>query len=163
MSVAHQESRKTYGTPRIQATLKACDVTISRRRIARLMRLQGLRARVRRRFKATTDSRHTHPVAENILGRGFTVNKPNGAWAGDITPISTHEGWLYLAVVIDLYSRRVVGWAMSERMTQDLAHTAILMAIPDRRSASLRENPHRERCIIPIGAVPIVRTSHARF
>ena len=133
IGVAHQESRQTYGTLRIQATLKACDLTVSRRRISRLMRWQGLHARVRRRFKATTESRHTHPVAENILDRGFTVNKPNVAWAGDITSIGTNEGWLYLAVVIDLYSRRVVGWAMSERMTQDLAHTALLMAIYDRK------------------------------
>ncbi|MHB8254962.1 MAG: IS3 family transposase [Acidiferrobacter sp.] len=79
ISVAHHESRKTYGTPRIQATLKACDVTVSRRRIARLMRLQGLRARVRRRFKATTDSCHTHPVAENILQWNCQKNSADGS------------------------------------------------------------------------------------
>ena len=133
ISVAHHESRQTYGTPRIQATLKACDVTVSRRRIGRLMRWQGLHARVRRRFKATTHSQHHHPVAENILDRQFTVNEPNITWAGDITAVATAAGWLYLAVVIDLYSRRVVGWAMQERMTQDLAHTALLMAIHDRK------------------------------
>ncbi len=133
VAVAHHESRQTYGTPRIQATLRACDVTVSRRRIGRLMRWQGLHARVRRRFKATTHSQHHHPVTENILDRQFTVNKPNVTWVGDITAVATAAGWLYLAVVIDLTSRRVVGWAMQERMTQDLAHTALLMAIHDRK------------------------------
>ena len=133
IAVAHRESRGTYGAPRIQATLKACDVTVSRRRITRLMRIQSLKAKVRRRFKATTDSQHALPVADNLLDRQFAVAQPNVAWAGDITYIATGEGWLYLAVVIDLYSRLVVGWAMSARMTQDLVHTALLMAIRDRK------------------------------
>ena len=84
IAVAHRESRGTYGAPRIQATLKACDVTVSRRRITRLMRIQSLKAKVRRRFKATTDSQHALPVADNLLDRQFAVAQPNVAWAGDI-------------------------------------------------------------------------------
>jgi len=97
------------------------------------MRLQGLSARVHRRFKATTDGRHQHPVAEHILNRGFRVHQPNVAWASDITAIATREGWLYLAVVIDLYSRRVIGSAMNDHVDQGLAQSAIRMAIQDRK------------------------------
>ena len=97
------------------------------------MRENGLRARRRRAYRATTDSRHDHPVAENVLGRNFTAENPDQAWVGDITYIPTAQGWLYLSVLIDLYSRRVVGWAMSGRIDQNLTLTALRMALSQRQ------------------------------
>ena len=97
------------------------------------MRLQGLRARHRRRFRTTTDSAHEFPVARNILKRNFEVEAPNSTWVTDITYIWTREGWLYLAVILDLFSRRVVGWAMSEQITRKLALAALNMALSRRQ------------------------------
>lgn len=97
------------------------------------MRRQGLRARAARRFKATTNSRHSLPVADNLLRQDFTAAVPNQKWVGDITCLYTEEGWLYLAVTIDLYSRRVIGWAMSQRMTAELACDALRMALWRRK------------------------------
>jgi transposase InsO family protein len=101
--------------------------------VAKLMRLQGLRARHRRRFRTTTDSAHEFPVARNILKRNFEVESPNSTWVTDITYIWTREGWLYLAVILDLFSRRVVGWAMSEQITRKLALAALNMALSRRQ------------------------------
>ncbi|MBT6621151.1 MAG: IS3 family transposase [Gemmatimonadetes bacterium] len=104
-----------------------------RDRVARLMQQAGLRARKsRRRVRATTDSRHAHPVAPNRLHRNFTANRPNGKWVADITYVPTREGWLYLAVVMDLYARKVVGWAMNSRMKEDLTKAALDMALRQR-------------------------------
>jgi transposase InsO family protein len=104
-----------------------------RKRIARLMRVQGLRARPRRRYRTTTDARHGLPVAPNLLARRFAVAQPNTAWVTDMTYIWTPQGWLYLAVIIDLFSRRVVGWSMSDRIDRQLALDALRMALAQRR------------------------------
>src|SRR3954463_6425807 len=106
---------------------KAAGYRIGRKRVARLMREDDIRAK--RKFKVTTDSRHDHPVAPNLLDRQFTVEAPNTVWLADISYIWTREGWLYLAVVLDLFSRQVVGWAMDEQMPQELTLTALDMAL----------------------------------
>ena len=113
---AHRESRCTYGSPRLHAELHELGERVSRKRIARLMREAGLEGRRRRRFKRTTDSNHSHPIAANVLDRQFTVERPNRWWAGDITYVWTDEGWLYLAVLLDVFSRRVIGWSMDSRI-----------------------------------------------
>jgi putative transposase len=129
----YKKSRRTYGARRIQAELsEAGGEPISRTRVGRLMRQQGLEVKTRRRFRATTDSNHRQPVAENRLKRNFVVEKPDTVTVGDITFIPTAEGWLYLAVLIDLYSRKGVGWALSERMTAEFADPALRMAIRKR-------------------------------
>ncbi len=129
----HEESRETYGSPRIHAALKARGERCGLNRVARLMRKEGIRSKVKRKFRKTTNSRHAHPVAENLLSWGFRPNDPNQVWASDITYIWTDEGWLYLAVTMDLYSRLIVGWSMSETMPASLVVNALSMAI-DRRS-----------------------------
>jgi transposase InsO family protein len=130
---AHEESRRTYGSPRVHAALKRDGETCCENTVARLMRENGLKSRTKRKFKATTDSNHGLPVAANLLARDFERRGPNEAWAGDITYIPTDEGWLYLATTLDLYSRRIVGWALRERMTSDLVIDALAMAIQQRR------------------------------
>jgi len=127
----HHESRQTYGSPRMYAQLRKTGERISRKRVSRLMKVNGITVKTRRRFKATTNSKHKHSIAENLLDRVFApreIGSPNRYWAGDITYIDTTEGWLYLAVVIDLYSRRVVGWAMSHSMASQLVTDALKMA-----------------------------------
>jgi putative transposase len=124
-----KESRQTYGTPRIQAELHEEGHSVGRQRIARLMAAQGLQAVCRRRFRKTTDSDHDRPIAENILDRDFAPEAPNRAWAGDITYIWTGEGWLYLAVILDLFSRRVIGWSMADNMETPLVARALQNAI----------------------------------
>jgi putative transposase len=124
----HKGSRGTYGSPRIYRDLKARGECCSKSTIERLMHKNAIRAKTKRKFKATTNSKHSHPVAENLLNRAFDVNTPNKVWCADITYIWTGEGWLYLATVLDLYSRKVVGWSMKDRMTQDLALDALDMA-----------------------------------
>ena len=126
------ESRGTYGYPRIHRELRNRGIVCSKNRVARLMRKDGLRAKVKRRFKATTDSKHNLPVAGNLVQRNFTPDQPDQVWAGDITYIWTGEGWLYLAVVLDLFSRNVVGWAMDKRMTRHLVVNALNMALKRR-------------------------------
>lgn len=129
------DHRGRYGAPRITLDLQAEGWPVSRRRVARRMRAMGLRARAARRFKATTQSRHTLPVAPNRLEQDFTAAGPNQKWVADITYLWTGEGWLYLAVVLDLFSRAVVGWSMGERITQDLVMAALTMAVFRRRPA----------------------------
>ena len=129
---AHKASRRTYGSSRMQRELLAQGQSVGRHRVARLMRLDGLRGRRRRRFRTTTQSNHAHPVAANQLERQFAVEAPNQAWVTDITYIWTLQGWLYLCVILDLYSRRVVGWAMSERINQALTLGALKMALAGR-------------------------------
>lgn len=130
---AHEGSRGTYGSPRVHAELRAYGERCGRNRIARLMRLNGIQARSRRKFRATTDSKHNHPVAENRLNREFSVPAPDRVWVGDITYAWTREGWLYLAVVIDLFSRLVVGWSMGDRITRNLTMGALRMALWRRK------------------------------
>ena len=130
----HQHSRQTYGSPRIRAELAAQGVKCGRKRVARLMRQANLRARQNRKFKViTTDSTHNHPVAPNRLEQDFTASRPNEKWLGDITYIPTAQGWLYLAVILDLYSRRIVGWAMSDSLERHLVITALQMALHRRQ------------------------------
>lgn len=126
-------SRKNYGTRHIKRALEKENLTVSRRRISHLMLLNGLFCKTKRKFKVTTDSKHKLPVADNILNREFTVNKPDQYYVGDITYIHTQEGWMYLAIVIDLFSRQVVGWSMSNNMKAELVNNALLMAIWQRK------------------------------
>jgi putative transposase len=126
--------RGVYGSPRIHAALRAQGIRCARKRVARLMRAQGLCAgRPRRRKPRTTDSRHTQPVAPNLLGRDFTAAAPNRKWVADITGISTHSGWLYLAGILDIYSRRAIGYAMASYRDEQLVETALDMALVTRR------------------------------
>jgi len=133
--VIHAESRRTYGSPRIHATLQAQGERIGIHRVARLMRTNAIRARTVNKWRATTDSVQAYPVVPNTLNRQFAVAAPNRVWAGDITYVWTTEGWLYLAVVLDLYSRRVIAWGMGSRLTQELATAALTMAVEHRRPA----------------------------
>jgi len=130
---SHAASGKRYGSPRIHADIKAGDQRVGRKRVARLMREEGLAGARKRRFRVTTDSRHSHPVASNELQRNFTADAPNKVWVTDITYIWTREGWLYLAAILDLYSRRVVGWSMDSYLDRSLALDALGMALKTRR------------------------------
>ena len=126
---AYAENRGAYGWPRIWRQLRAEGIRVGKQRVQRLMQQHGIRARGKRRFRiTTTDSRHDLPIAPNLLNRNFTVAAPNQAWAGDVTYIRTEEGWLFLAIVIDLFSRRVVGWSMQPDMQRDLVIDALQMA-----------------------------------
>lgn len=129
----YDDSRGTYGSPRICVELRTDSRRIGRHRIARLMRTAGLSARPRRRWRSTTDSTHSSAIAENVLNREFQVTEPNRVWASDITYVRTHEGWLYLAVVLDLFSRRVVGWSMAGHLRTELVSNALRMALGTRR------------------------------
>jgi transposase InsO family protein len=133
---AHAQSRGTYGSPRVYHELKAKGVAVCENTVAKVMREQGIRSVVSRRFKVrTTDSSHDHPVAPNVLGRDFTADAPDRKWAADITYVATGQGWLYLAVVIDLCTRRVVGWAMADHLRAELCLDALDMALKRRRPA----------------------------
>ncbi len=132
IAAIHKASGQTYGSPRILAELRAKGLHVSRKRVARLMRELGIRSRRKRRFKATTDSRHKLPVADNVLDRKFDVDAPDVAWVTDITYVWTDEGWLYLAAILDLFSRRVVGHAMSERIDRALVLEALRDAVGRR-------------------------------
>ena len=129
---AHKVGRGAYGSPRVLEELKADGVAVSRKRVARIMGELGLEGVRKRPFKATTDSKHNLPVAENILERKFEVAAPDVAWVTDITYIWTPEGWLYLAAILDLFSRRVVGLAMSERIDRSLVLEALRNAVGRR-------------------------------
>jgi transposase InsO family protein len=135
IAAIHAESRQRYGSPRIHAELQDRGCRTGRKRVARLMRVRGLAARRRRRFRVTTQSQHPFPIAPNLLARQFERAVPDQAWVTDITYIPTGEGWLYLAVILDLCSRFAVGWAMSERITDDLTLDALDMALARRRPA----------------------------
>jgi putative transposase len=130
----HQQSRQTYGSPRIQAELAENGVNCGAKRVARLMRDEELFAKQHRKFRVrTTDSAHPYPVAPNLLDQDFSASRPNEKWLTDITYIPTAEGWLYLAVVLDLYSRRIVGWAMSNSLERSLVLAALQMALDTRQ------------------------------
>ena len=134
-----QRRKGRAGAPRL-----ARHLGVGRRQVAQSLRRQGLRAKASRKFKATTNSNHALPVAENLLQQDFTAQRANQVWVGDITYIGTDEGWLYLAVVLDLFSRKVVGWAMSERMTATLVCDALQMAL-FRRKRPRRVVMHTDR------------------
>jgi len=131
----HEQVKQRYGSPRVHQELKALGIRCGKKRVERLMRQGGLRAKSARRFRVTTQSAHREPVAPNHLDRQFAVERharPNRTWAADITYIPTREGWLYLAVILDLASRRVVGWALRTRLDQELALGALRMALRHR-------------------------------
>jgi transposase InsO family protein len=131
----HLASRGTYGSPRVHRQLRRDDVCIGRKRVERLMRSDGLRGRIRRRFRTTTDSDHALPVAPNTLNRQFSIDSPDQVWAGDITYIPTKSGWGYLAVILDLHSRMVVGWALANHMRTELVVCALMAALGSREPA----------------------------
>ncbi len=132
----HAETRGAYGWPRMWRELRKRGLRVGKQRVQRLMQQHGIRARGKRRFRVTTDSRHDLPIAPNRLDRNFSPPRPNTAWAGDITYIATDEGWLFLAVVIDLFSRRVVGWSLQPNMERSLVIDALEMAWQQRHPAS---------------------------
>lgn len=126
---SHVASGLNYGSPRIYRDLKATGTRVARKRVSRIMREIGLKVCTRRRFKVTTDSNHDHPIEPNILKRNFTAPEPNRVWVTDITYLPTRQGWLYVAVILDLFSRRIVGWATSQNIDCHLALAALEMAI----------------------------------
>jgi transposase InsO family protein len=132
VAVAHKVGRGAYGSPRVHEELKADGVAVSRKRVARIMSELGLEGRRKRPFKATTDSKHDLPVAENVLDRKFQATAPDIAWVTDITYVWTAEGWLYVAAILDLFSRRVVGLAMSEHIDRALVLEALRNAVGRR-------------------------------
>ena len=135
ITAAHARSRRTYGRRRIHVQLQHEGVRCSRNRVARLMRAEGLWGLRRRGFKTTTNSRHSLPVAPNLLARNFTASAPDRVWVSDITYLACEEGWEYLATVMDLHSRRIVGWAMQSTLERSLTLRALEMAITQRRPA----------------------------
>ena len=132
----HHKSRGSYGSPRIHAELHAQGMAVGRNRVARLMRENGICGAMGRKFTKTTDSNHDFPIAPNLLARQFEAPEPDSTWVADISYVWTAEGWLYLAVIIDLFSRRVVGWSMDATMAQQLVLNALRMALGHRRPSS---------------------------
>jgi len=130
--LVHANSHGIYGAPRIHRDLNEDGVCCGKNRVARIMRNAGLRSRTRKKFKATTNSKHNLPVAPNLMNQQFSAEAADSAWVGDITYIWTDEGWLYLAVLLDLFNREVVGWSASSRMTRQLAIDALQMALGKR-------------------------------
>ena len=133
IQAAHQRTRGTYGPSRLQRDLADYGIFVGIGRIKRIRRKLGLRCKQKRKFKATTNSKHTLPVAPNLLAREFTVSVPNQAWVSDITYIPTAEGWLYLAGIKDLYRGELVGYALNERMTKDLVIQALFRAVRNQK------------------------------
>ena len=127
------QSKGTYGSPRIRSALRIAGMPTCRHRIAKLMRKEGLCARPRRKYVVTTNSKHEQPIAPNLLERDFVTTAPNKVWAGDVTYLPTREGWLYFAVLLDLFSRRVVGWAFSDQNDEQLTLSALRLAVDQRR------------------------------
>ena len=124
----HAEFKGSYGSPRMTRELRARGFAAGKERVERLMQENGIKAKHKRRFKVTTDSKHNLPIAPNLLERNFTPDAPNRVWTSDITYLWTNEGWLYLAIVIDLFNREVVGWSLKPRMTADIVTDALTMA-----------------------------------
>ena len=132
----YRKNKGMYGSPRITKALHRQNIACNENRVARRMRINGIKAKTKKRFKVTTNSKHNHPVAKNLLGQQFQAQRPNQVWASDITYIWTREGWLYLAVILDLFSRHIVGWAMSDHLGQELVLNALKQAIWRRRPPS---------------------------
>jgi len=129
----HRKSRYTYGSRRIMQQLRKNGMMIGRYRVRRLMRLAGIAVKKKRRYKITTQSNHRYPASPNLIQRCFQTERPNTVWVSDITYIKTMEGWLYLAVVMDLYSRKIVGWALARNMAVEMVKNALMMAIGRRK------------------------------
>jgi len=141
-----QDSRQLYGSPRVHRALLVDGEVVSRKTVARLMRRAKIQAKSRRRFvPRTTDSSHAKPVADNLLARDFQAPAPNRKWLADITYVSTDQGWLYLAAVLDCYSRKIVGWNMADHLESDLAGQALKMALVQRRVDAQRLVHHSDR------------------
>lgn len=140
----HKESRNNYGSPKVYRKLRQEGEECNHKRVERLMRDNGIRAKRVKKFKATTDSRHSDPVAENLLSRGFTVSERDKVCVSDITYVWTAEVWLYLAIFLDLFSRMVVGWSMSERITSELVISAFQMG-QQRRGGAVSPLVHSDR------------------
>jgi transposase InsO family protein len=132
LRIVHAVHRRTYGRPRLHRALQDAGIRIGEKRVRRLMREAGLVAKGRRAFRVTTDSAHTWPVASNTLARRFAVGAPHHHWAADITALPTRQGWCYLAIVLDLGSRRVVGWAVRSSLAVELVHAALHVALATR-------------------------------
>jgi putative transposase len=139
-----RKSKGNYGSPKVHKELHRHGKRCGKNRVVRLMRKDGLYSKTKRKFRATTDSRHNRPVAPNLLNREFKEDRPNPAWACDITYIRTAEGWLYLAIVMDQFSRSIVSWSMSERITRQLALDALTLAVK-RRNPSKGLLHHSDR------------------
>lgn len=129
----HSKSRQVYGSPRIERALRNKGILTSKKRVARLMNENGIKARTKKKFKATTNSNHNLPVAGNILNQNFTTTKPDKVWTSDITYIWTSEGWLYLAVVLDLFTRQIIGWQVNNNLSKELVYEAIRKPIELRK------------------------------
>jgi transposase InsO family protein len=129
----HRESRGTYGSPRVYEALQQTGTRCGKHRVARIMREEGLRGRAARRFRSVSTTRSDAPAPPNRLAGAFTVSRPNEVWVGDLTQVRTREGWLFLAVLLDLYARKIVGWATAIRPLQELALEALAMALTTRR------------------------------
>jgi len=133
IKTVHSESQDTYGSPRVYQELKAQGICCSENRVARLMQAHGIRAKQVKRKKVTTKANRAHPVAPNLLNGSFTAERPDEKWLADISYIPTAEGWLYLALIMDLFTRRIVGWSMAARMTSPLVEAALKMALQQRQ------------------------------
>lgn len=125
----HKDSYETYGIRRVKAQLNRDGIRCGKNRVARLMRQNGIYSRLRRKYKATTNSNHSYPVAPNLLKQDFSSDTPNQKWVGDLTYIATDEGWLYLAGVEDLFNRKLVGWSLGSRITKELTISALRQAV----------------------------------
>jgi len=132
----HLGSRKTYGSPRVFKVLKGIGEPCNKAKVERLMKNNGIRAKMKRKFRVTTDSKHNLPVAPNLLNRNFSPERPNQVWASDLTYVWTKEGWLFLAVIVDLFSRQVVGWSLEKTMTTELISSALRQAYFKRKPGS---------------------------
>ncbi len=143
----HDDSRKTYGSPNVYKAIEKKGFKTSRKRVARLMRENGLKGAQKRRFRVTTDSDHDYPVAPNLLNRQFNVSTTNTCWVSDITYIWTMEGWLYLSIVMDLFSRMIVGWAIESHMRAELVIDSLKMAVGNRHPAKGMLMFHSDRGI----------------
>jgi len=133
IKTTYRKNKGNYGSPRITRALNRQNIACSENRVARRMRINGIKAKTKKCFKVTTNSKHNHPVAENLLDQNFNVQRPNQVWASDITYIWTREGWMYLAVILDLFGRHIVGWAMDNHLGQELVVNALKQAIGRRR------------------------------
>jgi transposase InsO family protein len=145
IAAAHAKSKRRYGSPRVHRALRNKGIRVGEKRVARLMRENGIVARQKRRFRRTTDSNHPNPIAPNVVARDFAPAAPNMVWAGDVTYIETAEGWAYLAVLLDLCSRRVVGWAISATNDTALALRALDCAVRTRRFVPVGLVHHTDR------------------
>jgi transposase InsO family protein len=143
----YQKSRRVYGSPRIHKDLREAGYQVGENRVAKLMRKAGIRAKSKRKYKTTTKSKHKRPKAANLLKQNFKSEESNKLWAADISYIDTREGWLYLAVVLDLFSRKVIGWSFSERLKDDITVAALNMAIKQRlNKQSMKTNSTATIC-----------------